>query len=159
MFSKRMGYSLRGQEVILKRDGVLRGQGCSPGNKGAPPKDGMLSERTGGGPCEDRSALRKTVQTRSSSNEQDNLTEFRGQHGEAVALNVQLLQLQELPDLLRQRDQVIIPDAELRKRTGGCQGVCTWGDTRQKHELAATPPSWRLESPIPRPLLTSQHLG
>ena len=37
-------------------------------------------------------------------------------------MNVELLKLSKLPDFLRQRDQVVIPKAELNRReTRGCQ--------------------------------------
>ena len=40
-------------------------------------------------------------------------TELRGQHCEPVALDVELLELGQVPDLLGQRDQIVISETQL----------------------------------------------
>lgn len=52
-----------------------------------------------------------------------NLTKLWRQNGQAVPLNVELLQLGQLPDFLRQWDQVIIPEAELKYKKYKKQGA------------------------------------
>lgn len=69
-----------------------------------------------------------------------NLTKLWRQNGQAVPLNVELLQLGQLPDFLRQWDQVIIPEAELNiQKTGSCQNNHSQRGAQQKHTLARSP--------------------
>lgn len=43
-------------------------------------------------------------------------TKFRGQDGQSVALDMKLFELSQVPYLLRQRDQIIVPQTQLDRR-------------------------------------------
>lgn len=70
------------------------------------------------------------------------LTQLWGQHSQAVALNMQLFELGQISDLFGQRDQIIVPQAQLqrekeRERRRECGG----------REVSNEPGSYGFQSP------------